>query len=1826
MNRFLNLLTVFAILVMCTTFAFAVDNKDGLNSKASQQLQREVIGDDLGTQHSSIPHSDNYVRPQSVSKVALAGTYTIGVGGNYEMLRNAVAALQAEGVSAPVTFLFTDVSYTDTGQTIGGYPGQGPANLVTFKPAPGVVVNLKFSGGVGTASYTGLSGGFNFRTASGILLDGSNSGGDDRSWTIESDTIAPNTQGRAPLGMYRGCNNITVKNMLIKGNRRSNSNAWGIISNDNLGMGAFGAQFNITYHNNHFKQGNAIAFVRGAGSGAIADRPADSNYTFTNNIFGGLNSTQVLDHMATGISLAENVNNVLIDNNDFYGIKIVGSPVIVAIRGGNRDVIVSNNKFHNIVTLSGANRPILILIGNITTAGNGIAPVTQAKFINNMFYDIHNYGVGSGSRTLSGILGNPTGLPNTPNGTGSYIEYYHNTFNFDLGLNEGGNPPFTAFFFDANWLGGSNTPDVTIFKNNIVSFKRENGFSRNYLIFTPVSEATLIIEADYNLYNQADGGAFGQYPVPWPMGASTVKALLSDWQEITGNDLNSKQGLPIFVSSTSAHIRNLQGDASAADMMGTNLTPAITHDIDGQLRADYTPVDVGADAFISYPWEYDALPLSILGPPLEGIKVGTDGFPKVKVRNNGSFELDIPITVNINSVPVYTSTQTAMAVPPFSEVEVTFTTAFNHSVAGEYTIEVTTEYVGDQNPGNDGPITRNLFVVPAVPVPTTGYFNNFDEVLKTTATGLVQGGWLSAATAPGPDDWLLGTPAKPTISSAYSHPNSFVTGPLDTNYALNWQAAVYSPFFILSELTNPIVRFALAFKTEPDYDAAIFEYTTDGVDWVLANRTNAINWYNREPDYPGLYFYPYPCWNGVYESGPIWRIATITLPDLAGAASVRFRLHFGSDPGAVDEGVAFDNFEILNGAKLAGMKFLDVNYDGVKDSGEPGVPKWTINLAPYHYTAVTDADGKYQFPDNIVPGPYTVYEEERAGWVQTYPTTIPPTYEFTVTPGGGLYDNLDFGNYKDVTYQDLSIKLGGTILVPPTWPPVRYKRYGIMYRNNGIASVPGTEVVLTLPSQVVYESSSGGVHTNGTVTFNTGNLHAEFVGWLWAKVIIPSTVPNGAVLLASATITPLAGDQKPADNFASSLQINRPPYDPNDKLVSPEGDILPEDILKYTVRFQNVGSGPATNVWIFDTLDAKLNWGTVVLGASSHLYEWEILDGNVLKMSFLGINLPDSLSDPEGSVGFIDFNVQSDAGLLPISCIENRAGIYFDDQPVVMTNTVINCIAPNTITVRKYRDINGGTPSFDEPKAWSLEIRQGSLSGPIVASGTGSSVTAPGLPAGTYYAIEADYVGWTHVGYRIDGGSAVASNTNNVEVIVGVGQTLTVDFANFLSADSVKYRSFLHEDIVALVNLKLPKAVKKKNIGGYWEFTLTNPLTEAATELHVQFKNDVNSARPMTYDPFTAVTEVTKKKFDFTGYSVPPSGTVKITGYSAKGKPQQIKKAWFGATIPKPAHAVNKPADFEYLELAMPTYANLIDEVYADAGWFKKGVPPTDSLVVGVVRTDSAKYYGWVWLAKPGDVQKSLRDKTGIHDGDARFFDVFTNGKPLVKQQKTLPPNKHDNELFAEIVALKLGIAASATQHTQLGFGELVYQGSVEELEGMEVKQIADEASAAMTSEIGDAVGYYDAIREINTAFAGDFDTTSFASRTVLTGVKMLHEVPVLRAGTGLIAITTPPVGKYSQVPDVFELAQNYPNPFNPSTTIEFILPVDAIVTLKIYNVLGQEVATLANKELFTEGLNYLEFNASSLPSGVYFYRINADGVDEDGGKFTQVKKMLLMK
>ena len=105
-----------------------------------------------------------------------------------------------------------------------------------------------------------------------------------------------------------------------------------------------------------------------------------------------------------------------------------------------------------------------------------------------------------------------------------------------------------------------------------------------------------------------------------------------------------------------------------------------------------------------------------------------------------------------------------------------------------------------------------------------------------------------------------------------------------------------------------------------------------------------------------------------------------------------------------------------------------------------------------------------------------------------------------------------------------------------------------------------------------------------------------------------------------------------------------------------------------------------------------------------------------------------------------------------------------------------------------------------------------------------------------------------------------------------------------------------------------------------------------------------------------------------------------------------------------------------------------------------------------------------------------------------------------------------------------------------------------------------------------------------------------------------------------------PGAGTATGLPLHTALLHNYPNPFNPATTISFVLPEPAKVTLKVFNILGEEVATLAASTAFPRGRSGLVFDGSAVPSGVYVFRMATYGMADGRQEFTASDRMILLK
>jgi hypothetical protein len=482
---------------------------------------------------------------------------------------------------------------------------------------------------------------------------------------------------------------------------------------------------------------------------------------------------------------------------------------------------------------------------------------------------------------------------------------------------------------------------------------------------------------------------------------------------------------------------------------------------------------------------------------------------------------------------------------------------------------------------------------------------------------------------------------------------------------------------------------------------------------------------------------------------------------------------------------------------------------------------------------------------------------------------------------------------------------------------------------------------------------------------------------------------------------------------------------------------------------------------------------------------------------------------------------------------------------------------------------------------------------------------------------------------------------NPLYLIINGDKNIT---ANFISDSSylITYRSFTAESIAIDRDAygRIGKYVLPQAYIVEFRCLIPNTTGQNAKKFHLHFSPLIQNRveYPFVIEPVPSqIKFVSKSVLELSWVDGINSGdTVKIHGWGMGAKLEKVKFNWY--SHPGGPHFL---ATFSLNKLRnpMPNRVNAVYETFR-----QQGFSIFNGLLVGRVRQDSLRYYGWFLATSYRDVMQTFYSRNRVHDGLPRGFDVYTiNNKPLVRRQASLPSYKHNNKLLADMVALKLNITSSQLGIIPHGFGELIFDdGGTNPLNGKTIEEIAYNVDSVM-------MGYYNngqhlfagpaifdqldqTVNKINKAFEGPIDTLSFVSGLRYKGVHPLVDVSYLRANShAIIKTLIPVVDDIQEQPIEYKLYQNFPNPFNPTTTIQFDLPEDGLVTLKVFNVLGQEVKTLIEREMMGSGKMEIEFLADNLTSGVYFYRISVDvisGQEEESFSktFTSVQKMLLLK
>ncbi len=180
-------------------------------------------------------------------------------------------------------------------------------------------------------------------------------------------------------------------------------------------------------------------------------------------------------------------------------------------------------------------------------------------------------------------------------------------------------------------------------------------------------------------------------------------------------------------------------------------------------------------------------------------------------------------------------------------------------------------------------------------------------------------------------------------------------------------------------------------------------------------------------------------------------------------------------------------------------------------------------------------------------------------------------------------------------------------------------------------------------------------------------------------------------------------------NFSvdTDCQENVDSYDPNDKQGFPKGYgnanyIRVGEEIDYLIRFQNTGTAPAINVNIVDQIDPGLDFSTLRPGASSHDYTYEVFGDREINFKFANINLPDSVSNEPESHGFVKFKIKPLKDLPLETTVFNKAAIYFDFNPPVLTNETQHTIGEKFILTDIQNLLGASIQTKVQPNPFSI--------------------------------------------------------------------------------------------------------------------------------------------------------------------------------------------------------------------------------------------------------------------------------------------------------------------------------------------------------------------------------------------------------------------------------------------------------------------------------------------------------------------------------------------
>ncbi len=378
---------------------------------------------------------------------------------------------------------------------------------------------------------------------------------------------------------------------------------------------------------------------------------------------------------------------------------------------------------------------------------------------------------------------------------------------------------------------------------------------------------------------------------------------------------------------------------------------------------------------------------------------------------------------------------------------------------------------------------------------------------------------------------------------------------------------------------------------------------------------------------------------------------------------------------SIPSGFAF-NFGMFNNENppsigyITGKVFNDLNGNGILDLNEPGIPNHIVNILPGNYYVSSSGNGDYTFFFIDSTQTYNITGSSFNYWTQTNSPAV-----ISCNPTSQSCSNLNLGYQAFPGVIEVEINCPSSIVRPSV-----LELYNISYQNNG-TEIESDTITFVMDSLLLFVSANPTpTSVNGqTIKWAFNNLLPNLTGSINLNLMPSLNAVMGDTLHSIVSIAPL-NDTVPSNNIVYLNQLVTNSFDPNDKLAEPSGMIEAGTEINYTIRFQNTGNAEAYNVAIVDTMDQNLDLMTFQFLGASHPCVFTMEGLGVANFTFYNIMLPDSGTDMAGSNGFVSYKVKTKNNLAPLTVINNKAAIYFDFNPPIITNTTADTIQMPVVT------------------------------------------------------------------------------------------------------------------------------------------------------------------------------------------------------------------------------------------------------------------------------------------------------------------------------------------------------------------------------------------------------------------------------------------------------------------------------------------------------------------------------------------------------------------